>query len=503
MKKIIAIFSLIFPAFFALPFFAHAQENLQANAGASQDVLIGDSVSFDAGDSEIPESENEPVYNWSFGDGVTGKGERVTHAYRRSGFYEVKLNIQIDDKVSEASTQVRVFRYENILLMDEEISGDKLKPLTDQAADNDILLTVVTPPTTAVTVSEGMARSTLDKRLSFERAPLIFVWASGTKGTDALTNLGQLIAGENFEEKRKFHVEEKGVVLVTDQPFSIVARPAQTAFNVLRPAYVLLAKTDALQELMKAKTADEATEIIREPTNQFQILGTHSERAVSKLSPWNALSYVVNALVNWGVSTSSIVLILMLPIVATLLAFSRQVIGMKAFGIFTPAAVTLSFLAIGLKYGVIIFLVVLLAATGSRILIRRFRLLYLPRMALVLTAVSFAILALFGVSGLLLKQTGALAFSVFPILILASLAEQFVEAQIRLGFRTAAILTFETLFLSVVSTLIVQWEAFQSLIVGFPELILITIPINILLGRWTGLRLSEYFRFRKLLTPNR
>jgi len=176
---------------------------------------------------------------------------------------------------------------------------------------------------------------------------------------------------------------------------------------------------------------------------------------------------------------------------------------MKAFGIFTPAAVTLSFLAIGLKYGVLIFIVILLAATGSRILIRKFRLLYLPRMALVLTAVSFAVLALFGVSGLLLKQTGALAFSVFPILILASLAEQFVEAQIRLGLRAAAILTFETLLLSVVSTLIIQWDALQSLIVGFPELILITIPINILLGRWTGLRLSEYIRFRKLLFPVR
>jgi hypothetical protein len=78
-----------------------------------------------------------------------------------------------------------------------------------------------------------------------------------------------------------------------------------------------------------------------------------------------------------------------------------------------------------------------------------------------------------------------------------------VEVQIRLGFREAVQLTFETLILSVVSTLIVQWDALQSLVVGFPEVILVTIPINILLGRWTGLRLTEYFRFRKILFPGK
>ena len=124
-------------------------------------------------------------------------------------------------------------------------------------------------------------------------------------------------------------------------------------------------------------------------------------------------------------------------------------------------------------------------------------------MALVLTATSFAVLGLFAIGSIVLKQTGTLFYSVFPILILVSLAEQFVEVQIRLGFREATQLTLETLLLSVVSTLIVQWDTLQSLVVGFPEVILITIPLNILLGRWTGLRLTEYFRFRKILFPSK
>jgi len=468
----------------------------EARAGAEQDVLIGDTVTFDASGSVIPPAI-EPAYLWSFGDGTQATGERVTHTYKRSGSYTARLQIRSGDESRESSTPVRVYQTVHLLLTDQT-APEMLEPLIRSAAEDDILLLVVQAPAGAATVAEGVARQTMERRKSLERSPLLFVWTVGTTGTDILANLGQLLSAEPTENHRLLHMEEKGVVLVTDQAFPIIARPAQTAFNVLRPQYVLLTRSEALSALVRARTAENTLETIRQTNIPFTILGTHSERAVSRLSPWNALSYVVNALVNAGVPTSSIVLILMLPIVATLLAFSRQIIGIKAFGIFTPAAVTLSFLAIGLKYGLMIFVVVLLTATVSRFLLRRFRLLYLPRMAIVLTAVSLSILGLFGV-GALFRQTGILAFSVFPILLLASLAEQFVEAQIRLGFRTAARLTAETLLLSIVSTLIARWETLRSFVVGFPELILLTIPLNILFGRWTGLRLTEYVRFRKIL----
>lgn len=479
-----------------------AQDNFTANAGQPQDVLIGDMVSFDASESILPPNSN-PVYFWYFGDGGQGAGERVSHQYRRAGSYSVRLTINNENESKESNTNVRVFRTENMLLIDETVPQEEIAPLKDKAAEEDVLLTTFTPQASATIVAENIAQQVVGKRFEMERTPLIFVWANGTRGSDIISNIGQLLSKDLPDQRKKMHMKEKGVVLITDQSFSIVARPAQTAFNVLRPNYILLAKSETLPLLIKAKNADDVLNIIRTQNTPFWNLGPHSERAVSRLMPWNALSYAVNALVNSGVPISSIILVLMLPIIATLLAFSRQIIGLKAFGIFTPAAVTLSFLAIGLRYGLLIFLVVLIAATASRFLLRHFRLLYLPRMALVLTVTSFAVLGLFAIGGLFLKQTGALAFSVFPILILVSLAEQFVESQIRLGFREAVLLTVETLFLSIVATLIVQWDTLQSLVVGFPEIILATIPINILLGRWTGLRITEYFRFRKILFPSK
>jgi hypothetical protein len=41
--------------------------------------------------------------------------------------------------------------------------------------------------------------------------------------------------------------------------------------------------------------------------------------------------------------------------------------------------------------------------------------------------------------------------------------------------------------------------ALQVLVIGFPEVIFLVIAADIYLGRWVGMRLSEYRRFRKLL----
>jgi hypothetical protein len=38
----------------------------------------------------------------------------------------------------------------------------------------------------------------------------------------------------------------------------------------------------------------------------------------------------------------------------------------------------------------------------------------------------------------------------------------------------------------------------RDLIILWPELVLLTIPVNLLLGRYFGLRLSEVFRFKYL-----
>lgn len=203
-------------------------------------------------------------------------------------------------------------------------------------------------------------------------------------------------------------------------------------------------------------------------------------------------------MINNDVPKETIILLLMLPIIATFIVAIRQVVGIKAFGIYTPLIITFAFFETGLKYGLAIFIIILLVGTFVRYVVRSFSLLYLPRMGIVLTITAMAILLLL-LEGSMSRRTVFINSSIFSILIMITLTEKFIAAQIEKGLRTAVILSIETLIISIMGYLILQWKLLQEFTFLYPQIILITIFINILLGRWRGLRLIEYFRFKELL----
>ncbi len=204
-------------------------------------------------------------------------------------------------------------------------------------------------------------------------------------------------------------------------------------------------------------------------------------------------------MIQSGVPQETLILLLMVPIIATFVAFSREIIGIKGFGIYTSLIIAFAFVATGLNYGMIIFISVLLAGTALRFILKRFRLLYLPRIALVLSGVTLLVFFMF-LGGRYIGLADLLEISIFPILIIVILIEKFVAAQIERGNSVAVALTFQTLILATISYFIIKWSLLQTLVLDYPLYIFLgIIIINFILGKWTGLRVSEYFRFKEVL----
>ncbi len=207
---------------------------------------------------------------------------------------------------------------------------------------------------------------------------------------------------------------------------------------------------------------------------------------------------IVQYMTTHGVPELSLVFFLMLPVAATIITFARQMLGVKAFGIYIPLIVTFAFLATGIKYGVFIFLITVIVGTILRFILKKTRLLYLPRMALSLIMITACIYILF-IAAIYLDRTGFVKVSVFPVLILITLSEKFIATQIRRSNRMAIILTSETLILSLICYYVITWQVVQSFALSYPLVVIgAAILINILLGRWTGLRLTEYLRFKEV-----
>ncbi len=206
----------------------------------------------------------------------------------------------------------------------------------------------------------------------------------------------------------------------------------------------------------------------------------------------------MNFFLTHNVPFDMVILILMLPIIATLITFFRQVVGIKAFGIYTPLIITFAFMAIGIKYGIAIFIAVIVLGMLSRFILRPFRLLYLPRVAIMITLVALVILGMLLLGGTFKKTSFSMA-SIFPILIIITLVEKFITVQIEKGNKVAIALAVETLAISIIGFYIVSSRYLIHLLAFYPWIVLLTLPINIFLGKWTGLRLSEYLRFRDVI----
>lgn len=217
--------------------------------------------------------------------------------------------------------------------------------------------------------------------------------------------------------------------------------------------------------------------------------------------PGNPVKYAIRGAVAAGVPANTIVLLLLLPIVAFVIAFSRNVVGIRGFGIFLPAALSVVLVATGPIVGIGLFLAIVAVSTSVRMVFRllKLRLQYLPRMAFILWAVVAGILGILFLAPVL-KSPDLANVSIFGVLILVLLAEDFIRVQLGKSAKTALSLTFETLILSLISYLFLTFHPLQTYVLLNPEISLIGVAIlDLILGKYTGLRFMEFYRFRKLI----
>ncbi len=224
-------------------------------------------------------------------------------------------------------------------------------------------------------------------------------------------------------------------------------------------------------------------------------------QTVGKTWPFNPVKHAIRGAVEAGVPANTIVLLLLLPIVAFVIAFSRNVVGIRGFGIFLPAALSVVFVATGPIVGIGLFLVIVAVSTLVRMILRKLKvkLQYLPRMSFILWAVVFGVLGVLFLAPVINFPSLA-NVSIFAVLVLILLSEDFTRVQLGKSAKTAVTLTFETLILSLISYGVLILQPMRQFVLLNPEISLIlTALLDLILGKYTGLRVMEYYRFRKLI----
>lgn len=190
--------------------------------------------------------------------------------------------------------------------------------------------------------------------------------------------------------------------------------------------------------------------------------------------------------------------LLLLPLGGLLISLFKNVVGLKTYGIFLPILIAYTFTNTGYFTGLSLFLLILLLVAFVSFPLNKWRLLYTPKIVIILTITVLFIFTLITI-GITYNINWILALSFFPIIITSIMAERFARAIDEDGYEIAFSKMIQTLIATSFCYLVFKAVAIKSILLIFPELILIMIAGNLMLGKWIGLRLIEYHRFKYII----
>lgn len=189
--------------------------------------------------------------------------------------------------------------------------------------------------------------------------------------------------------------------------------------------------------------------------------------------------------------------ILLLPVGALVVVILRVLVGIRTAGTFMPILIALTFAQTTLLTGVLIFLLVVGAGLWIRSWLSHLHLLLVAR----ITAVVIVVIGLMATLSVVSYKFGyeqALSVAFFPTIILAWTVERMSVLWEEEGWHEVLVQVGGSLFAAILAYLLMTNRFIAHLTFNFPELLLCLLGTVLVLGQYTGYRLSELYRFREM-----
>ena len=191
--------------------------------------------------------------------------------------------------------------------------------------------------------------------------------------------------------------------------------------------------------------------------------------------------------------------LLLLPIGVVIVVFLRVIVGIKTSGTFMPVLIAMSFLETSLWFGLIGFV----SIVGVGLIVRS----WLSRLNLLLVArISAVIITVIGLIGFIsfftfkIGLTEGVKITFFPMIILSWTIERMSILWEEEGYKEVLKQGGGSLFVAVVAYLAMSSVFIQHFTYNFLGLQLILLSLVLIMGNYTGFRLSELKRFKPLAT---
>jgi hypothetical protein len=187
-------------------------------------------------------------------------------------------------------------------------------------------------------------------------------------------------------------------------------------------------------------------------------------------------------------------MLLLLPLGALVVAFMRMVIGIRTSGTFMPVLIAVAFVQTTLMPGLIAFLSIVAIGLVMRGYLSSLNLLLVSRISALIILVIF-ITAGLSIFGYQMGFNTGMTVTFFPMVIIAWTIERMSILWEEEGGREVLVQGSGSLFVAICAYLLMSLPLAGHLSFNFPELHLVVLGLILLMGQYTGYKLSELRRF--------
>jgi len=470
---------------------------------AKSEIEVGKKLILSASDTDIPK-DVFPTYTWTLSNGITESGEEIVVIFDQPGNNTITLTVEADG--TSFQSDATVLAYEQVVTFfyngSNELFERNKEDLFALSESQGIFLNVIgTSNTNSVISEEAFTQVLLNNQDALSNSTVLI---GGPDATAFLGAIAKLSSITDSEKNPILDLTKKQVLASSKEPLWLQTKVAERLRGTLAPEEVYIIEKDPFSTVtffLQGKSTKSFLEKV--DRNDVGFVDTTKEVQEGLL----VISGLLSQGITNGIPSEVMVFILFLPFLLAIIAFLKQVVGVETLGVFQTIVLTLSFLILGITLGTLTFFVALLVGATARLILRKANILHVAKVALMLSFSSIGILFLiiYGselgiLFGLDTSGGDKALLSVFPMLLIAIQADRLSLIAVRQRDTKDDLIRLLSTYIAVaIGYVLLNIAILELIILAIPELVIIAFIIQYIIGRYAGLRVMEFFRFRELI----
>ncbi len=220
---------------------------------------------------------------------------------------------------------------------------------------------------------------------------------------------------------------------------------------------------------------------------------------------FSGLSFLTNSAIYSGFSLSFLWILLILAVLMFWMNMLKHIIGIQVFWSYDPLFFSICILIIWFIPTLFFFILAFFSSLLTKFIVSR---IYLPIIARRSIFILLFIIMIFiwagawfeSIKNIILSATSVWLLSLFPIILITIIVEKhFTDYDSTESFYSQITSLIIFIILWIIWWLILGSITFRNLLLAYPEILIVIFFINILIGRYSWLQITEYIRFLPLI----